>query len=250
VTDRPELTHRRERHGLIGPFGGRQLLAGAIVVVVTAVLLVVVTTPLGTATPIGPGDPRATQYVLDPNARIGVRPGEIAPELAVRRADGTTFQLTDLDGRPVRLADLRGRAVWLNFWASWCPPCQSETPILRDVADRYRDRGLVVIGISVQETSAANVAAYAAKYQLGYTIAADVTGEIYALYRPPGLPTQVFIGPDGAVRSFVLAPLTMAGAVAQVEAILPVGSSSAPSGGPGAAPTPPPSAGSSPAPAP
>ena len=208
------------------------------------------TTPLGTATPIGPGDPRATQYILDPNARIGVRPGEIAPELAVRRADGTTFQLTDLDGRPVRLADLRGRAVWLNFWASWCPPCQSETPILRDVADRYRDRGLVLIGISVQETSAANVAAYAAKYQLGYTIAADVTGEIYALYRPPGLPTQVFIGPDGAVRSFVLAPLTMAGAVAQVEAILPVGSSSAPSGGPGAAPTPPPSAGSSPAPAP
>jgi peroxiredoxin len=250
VTDRPEFTHRRERRGLIGPFGGRQLLAGAIVVVVTAVLLAVVTTPLGTATPIGPGDPRATQYVLDPNARIGVRPGEIAPELQVRRADGTTFQLTDLDGRPVRLADLRGKAVWLNFWASWCPPCQSETPILRDVADRYRDRGLVVIGISVQETSAANVAAYAAKYQLGYTIAADVTGEIYGLYRPPGLPTQVFIGPDGVVRSFVLAPLTMAGAVAQVEAILPAASSAGSSAGPSAASTPPPGASPSPSRAP
>ncbi|HLO35676.1 MAG TPA: TlpA disulfide reductase family protein, partial [Candidatus Deferrimicrobium sp.] len=178
MTDRPEFTHRRERRGLIGPFGGRQLLAGALVVLVTAVLLVVVTTPLGSATPIGPGDPRATQYVLDPNARIGVRPGQLAPELEVTRTDGTTFQLTDLDGRPIRLADLRGKAVWLNFWASWCPPCQSETPILRDVAERYRDRGLVVIGISVQETSPGNVAAYAAKYGLGYTIAADVTGEI------------------------------------------------------------------------
>jgi peroxiredoxin len=228
VTDRPELGHRRERRGLIGPFGGRQLLAGALVILVSAVLLVVVTTPLGSVAPIGPGDPRATQYVLDPNAKIGVQPGNLAPELEVQRADGSTFRLTDLDGRPVRLADLRGRAVWINFFASWCPPCQSETPILRDVAARYRDRGLVVIGVSVQETSAANVAAYAAKYQLGYTVAADLTGEIYRLYRPPGLPTQIFIGADGAVRSFVLAPLTMAGAVAQVEAILPRPASAGP----------------------
>jgi peroxiredoxin len=232
VTDGPTFTHRRARRGLIGPFGGRQLLAGAMVILVVGVLLVVVTTPLGSLTPIGPGDPQATQYVLDPNARIGVRPGQLAPELQVTRADGTTFVLNDLDGHPIRLADLRGKAVWINFWASWCPPCQSETPILRDVADRYRSRGLVVIGISVQESSAANVAAYAAKYQLGYTIAADVTGEIYALYRPPGLPTQIFIGPDGAVRSFVLAPLNEARAIAQVETILPPqgGESSAPSG--------------------
>ena len=221
MTDRPPVTHRRERRGLIGPFGGRQLLAGAMVVLVAAVLLVVVTTPLGTTSPIGPGDPRATQFVLDPNAKIGVRPGEIPPELAVQLQDGTTYQLTDLGGNPVRLADLKGKGVWINFWASWCPPCQAETPILRDLADKYRERGLVVLGISVQETTAADVAAYAARYQLGYTIAADVTGEIFRLYRPPGLPTQIFVGPDGAVRSFVLAPLTMADAEAQIQAILP-----------------------------
>ena len=212
---------RHERRGLIGPFGGRQLLAGAIVIVVAAVVLVVITTPLGSVNPIGPNDPRATQYVLDPNAKVGVQPGNLAPELAVKRADGSTFELKDLEGRPVRLADLRGKAVWINFFASWCPPCQAETPILRDIADAYRDRGLVVIGISVRETSAENVAAYAAKYQLGYTIAPDLTGEIFDLYHPPGLPTQVFVGPDGAVRSFVLAPLNLAGAAAQVEAILP-----------------------------
>jgi thiol-disulfide isomerase/thioredoxin len=168
--------------------------------------------------------------VLDPNAKIGVRPGEIPPELEVTRPDGTTFRLTDLNGKEIRLSDLRGKGVWINFWASWCPPCQAETPVVRDIADRYRDRGLVVIGISVQETSAENVGAYAARYQLGYTIAADVTGEIYRLYRPPGLPTQIFIGPDGAVRSFVLAPLSMANATAQVEAILPQGGGPAASG--------------------
>ncbi len=230
MTDRPQVTHRRERRGLIGPFGGRHLLAGAMIILVVGVLLVVVTTPLGTVAPTGPNDPKATQFVLDPNARIGVRPGEIPPELEVVRTDGTTYRLTDLNGSPVRLADLRGKGVWINFWASWCPPCQAETPILRDLAGRYRDRGLVVVGISVQETSAENVAAYAAKYQLAYTIAPDSTGEIYRLYRPPGLPTQIFVGPDGAVRSFVLAPLTLAAAEAQIQAILPtVGG--APSGG-------------------
>ena len=58
---------RRERRGLIGPFGGRQLLGGALVILVTAVILVVVTTPLGSVNPIGPGDPRATQFVFDPS---------------------------------------------------------------------------------------------------------------------------------------------------------------------------------------
>jgi thiol-disulfide isomerase/thioredoxin len=227
VADRPSVTHRRERRGLIGPFGGRQLLGGAIVILVVAVLLVVVTTPLGSVSPIGPGDPRATQFVLDPNAKIGVRPGEIPPELRVERSDGTTYELTDLEGDPVRLADLRGKGVWINFWASWCPPCQSETPILRDLAEKYRDRGLVVVGISVQESSVENVAAYAARYQLRYTIAPDVSGDVYRLYRPPGLPTQIFVGPDGAVRSFVLAPLSLADAEAQIQAILPSGSFSA-----------------------
>ena len=220
-TDRPEFIHRRERHGLIGPFGGRQLAILAVAVVVVAVGLVVVTTPLGRTGPPSPNDPKATQYVFDPKASIGVRPGEIAPELSVPLPDGTTYQLTDLDGQPVRLADLRGKAVWINFWASWCPPCQSETPIIRDLAARYASRGLAVIGISVQETSLDDVRAYATRYQLGYTIATDLSGYIFRLYRPPGLPTQVFVGPDGAIRSVVLAPLTEADATAQIEAILP-----------------------------
>ena len=221
MTDRPGFTHRRERHGLVGPFGGRQIAAAVLAIALVAVVLLIATRPLGSIDPIGPNDPRATQFVLDPNARIGVREGQIAPELEVGLDDGTTYRLTDLDGQPVRLADLRGRGVWLNFWASWCPPCQSETPILRDLAEHYADEGLTVVGISVQETSEADVRAYAERYQLGYTIAADVSGHIFRLYRPPGLPTQIFIGPDGAIRSIVLAPLSTTAAEAQIQANLP-----------------------------
>ena len=75
MADRPEFTHRRERRGLIGPFGGRQLLGAAAAIVIAAVALVVVTTPLGSGTPVGPDAPGATQFVLDPAGTIGVRPG-------------------------------------------------------------------------------------------------------------------------------------------------------------------------------
>lgn len=221
MADRPDFTHRKERHGLVGPFSGRQLAVLAISVVVVAIGLFVATRPMGSIRPIGPANPQATPYILGPAPSQGLRAGDLAPEFSVVRGDGTTFQLTDLEGRPVRLDALRGKAVWINFWASWCPPCQSETPVLRDLAERYADRGLVVVGVSVQETNADDVRAYAQRYQLGYTVAPDLSGEIFRLYRLYGLPTQFFVGADGVIRSVILAPLDEASAAAQIEAILP-----------------------------
>lgn len=223
MTDRPEFTHRRARRGLIGPFGGRQLLAGAAILVVAAIVLVGVTTPLGTVGQPGPNDPQATPFVLGPAPTNGLRVGDLPPELSITGPDGKPAPLVDLQGQPVQLASLRGKAVWINFWASWCPPCQSETPVLRDLAERYRDRGLVIVGISVQEASPDNVAAYAARYQLGYTIAADSTGEVFRTYHLYALPSQFFIGPEGAIRAIVAAPMTLASATARIEAILPGG---------------------------
>jgi thiol-disulfide isomerase/thioredoxin len=221
VAQRPGFVHRRERHGLIGPFSGRQLLVAFATVVVVVVVLVAVTTPLG-STGEGPGtvDPRPTQYIIGPAPQEGLHPGDLAPELAVTLDDGSSYQLTDLDGAPIRLSDLRGKAVWINFWASWCPPCQQETPIIRDLAERYRDAGLVVVAIAVQETSPADIRAYAERYDLGYTIGFDASGHIYREYKVFGLPTQVFIRPDGVIDS-VGKTVDEASAVAAIEAILP-----------------------------
>jgi thiol-disulfide isomerase/thioredoxin len=222
VTDRPEFSHRRERHGVIGPFSGRQLVMALAAVLIAVVVLVGVTTPLGnTAAGPGPVDPKATAYIISSPPPVGLKVGESAPEFAVQNDDGTTYQLNDLAGNPIRLADLRGKAVWVNFWTTWCPPCQSEVPILRDVSERYRDRGLVLVAVSVQETSPADVASYAARYQLGYTIGFDGTGQIFRAYKGYGLPTQVFIDANGVIASIVGAPLDEAGAVAQIERILP-----------------------------
>ena len=229
---RPEFSHRPERHGVVGPFSGRQLVVAFASIVVAVVVLVGITTPLNGGSG-GPGtvDPRATSYLIGSPPPEGLRVGATAPELAVPLANGSTYQLTDLEGRPIRLADLRGKAVWINFWTTWCPPCQSEVPILRDVSERYRDRGLELIAISVQETSPADVRTYAERYQLGYTIGFDGSGEIFHEYKAYGLPTQVFIDPNGVIQSIVGAPLDEAGAIAHVEAILPTavpGTSTAP----------------------
>jgi thiol-disulfide isomerase/thioredoxin len=222
MSDRPAFSHKRERHGVIGPFSGRQLVLAFAAVVVAAVVLVGVTTPLGN-TADGPAvvDPRATAYILSSPPATGLAVGAMAPEFTIVNDDGSTYQLTDLDGNPIRLADLRGKAVWVNFWTTWCPPCQSEVPILRDLAKRYKDRGLEVVAISVQETSPADVAAYAARYDLGYTIGFDGSGKIFHEYKAFGLPTQIFIDENGVIASIVGAPLDEAAAVAQIEAILP-----------------------------
>jgi len=219
--ERPGFTHKRERHGLIGPFSGRQLLLAALAVAVVAIVIVAITTPLGN-TSIGPNvaNPRATPFLIGEAPAEGLRPGATAPELAATLDDGTTYQLTDLDGRPIRLADLRGKVVWLNFWASWCPPCQQETPILRELAAKYRDRGLEIIGISVQETTPADIEAYANRYQLAYTIGFDGSGHILRTYRVFALPTQFFINTNGVIELVVNGPVDEAGASALIESML------------------------------
>ena len=220
--ERPGFTHKPRKHGLIGPFSGRQLLAALGAVVLTAVVLVAVTTPLGgTGITPGPVDPQATPFIISSPPPEGLRVGSTAPEFTVALDDGATFQLTDLDGAPVTLEALRGKAVWINFFASWCPPCQQETPILRELSERYRDRGLEIVGVSVQETSADDVAAYAARYELPYTIGFDGSGHIFRAYKVYALPTQYFLDTNGVIAHIVNGPVDEAGASALIESLLP-----------------------------
>ena len=230
----PPAAAVRRRRG-VGPFSLRQVAGALGVVVVAAVVLTVATAPLGTTTP-GLPDPAASAYLLR-SPIPGLRVGDLAPELAGTNDDGSPFSLTDLEGNPIRLADLRGRAVWVNFWASWCPPCQSETPILREVDERYRDRGLTLVAVQVQQTVEDGLA-YADRYGLEYAIGADVSAAVFRTYRVYALPTQFFIDTDGVIRVVINGPLDLDAAIRLVEPILPA------SGSPGAAS----SAGASPSP--
>jgi peroxiredoxin len=217
----PARSFRRRRG--VGPFSLRQVTLAISVIAVAGILLTLANAPLGSIDP-GLPNPEPSAYLLR-SPLPGLRPGDLAPELSAVRSDGTTFQLTDLNGQPIRLADLRGKAVWLNFWASWCPPCQTETPILRSMDARYRDRGLAIIGVQVQQT-VEDGQRYASTYGLSYQIGADVSADIFRAYKVFALPTQFFIDPNGVVHSVVNGPLDDATAAALIESILPPSTSS------------------------
>jgi peroxiredoxin len=116
--------------------------------------------------------------------------GKLAPD----------FQLTDLDGNNLRLADLRGKAVLLNFWATWCPPCKIEMPWFVDLQKQYGPQGLQIVGVAMDEGNAHDaVAKFAKEMGLNYTVllgndkVADQYGGVDAL------PTTFYIGRDGKI---------------------------------------------------
>lgn len=193
------------RPGVIGPFSARQIVIFLVIVAAAGGLLAVVTAPIAPpGTP--PPSPGATFFVIGPPTD-GLRPGDLAPELE-GEADGAAVGLKDLDGRPIRLADLRGRPVWLTFFATWCPPCQQETPVLRDVYEAYRGDGLELVAVSVQETTPDDVRAYAETYGLEFPIGFDATSAVFRAYQAYGLPTHLFIDRDGRISDIWRGPLT------------------------------------------
>jgi cytochrome c biogenesis protein CcmG/thiol:disulfide interchange protein DsbE len=215
----------------VGPFSLRQVTIAIVALMGAAIIGTLATVKIGSTLPGLP--------VPDPSAFLigspipGLNVGDLAPELSLTKPDGTTVQLTDLHGNPIRLADLRGKAVWLNFWASWCPPCQYETPTLRAMDQRYRGQGLALIGIQVQQIQD-DAQQYADRYELKYTIGSDVTGGVFHAYRVFALPTQFFIDANGLIRKIVNGPLDEAGADALIQSILPPAPASP---APSAAPT-------------
>ena len=63
------------------------------------------------------------------------------------------ISLPDLDGRTVSLSDFQGRLVMLNFWATWCPPCQAELPLFIELQENWGGKGLTIVGISMDQAS-------------------------------------------------------------------------------------------------
>ena len=97
-----------------------------------------------------------------PGSAASSTPGHDAPD----------FVLTDLQGNTVKLSDLRGKAVVLNFWATWCPPCKEEIPWLVDLQKRYGSQGLQIVGISMDDGDPKDVVKFAAEtlHQLSHPL--------------------------------------------------------------------------------
>jgi cytochrome c biogenesis protein CcmG/thiol:disulfide interchange protein DsbE len=110
-------------------------------------------------------------------------------------APALTFETLDGEGE-IRLADYRGQAVVLNFWASWCEPCKDEAPLLEEAWQRYRDEGLVVLGIDAQDFRT-DAQRFVDRYGLTYPMAFDGHGASLGRFGNTGFPETWFLGRDG-----------------------------------------------------
>jgi thiol-disulfide isomerase/thioredoxin len=102
------------------------------------------------------------------------------------------------DDQPWSSAGVRGRVLVVNFWASWCGPCRAEQPALSAVARAWRDRGVVFIGINVQDTRAAALA-YTREFQVPYLSLFDRSAQIAAKLPAVALPTTFILDRDGVI---------------------------------------------------
>jgi cytochrome c biogenesis protein CcmG, thiol:disulfide interchange protein DsbE len=115
------------------------------------------------------------------------------------------FKLETPNGQSIALTDARGKAVLVNVWATWCPPCRAEMPTIEKVYEEYHDRGLVVLGVnSTFQDEPPQIVPFINQYSITFPILLDVNGEVSNLYELRSLPTSFFIGRDGVIKEVVV----------------------------------------------
>jgi thiol-disulfide isomerase/thioredoxin len=108
------------------------------------------------------------------------------------------FTLPLLDGKNVKLSSLKGKVVFLNFWATWCPPCRSEMPSMETLYQRYRGKGLEFLAVDVMERKE-QVASFMKNFGLSFPVALDSSGNISGMYGVRGIPTTFIIDRNGRI---------------------------------------------------
>ena len=119
--------------------------------------------------------------------RVGPRTGKMAPALS----------FTSVDGKKISLEDLKGKVVLVNFWATWCGPCRMEMPTLIKLHNAYKDRGLVILGLSADEKQS-DLDAYLKENPLPYLVG-RATREQGKDFDVNALPASILIDKTGAI---------------------------------------------------
>jgi peroxiredoxin len=152
-------------------------------------------------------------YALVAGAILWFRPAA-APPLRLG-SEAPEFRLPILEGaRPAphtagsrALSELRGRVVFINFWATWCPPCRDEAPSLEKLYRRFRSEGLEVLAVSIDEAGAVEeVSEFREEFGLTFPILLDPERTAYGAYQVTGVPETFVVSPDGRLVEQVVGP--------------------------------------------
>jgi peroxiredoxin len=141
-----------------------------------------------------------------------------APSVASVGKPAPAFEEPTAAGAPLSLASLKGKAVYLNFFATWCPPCNEEAPDVNSLQKEFGPRGLQIVGVDVME-DAKKAKSFIDEHHLTYPAVVDA-GTLRDQYRINGMPVHVFIDRQGVVRKIEIGELSKAEMTADVRSIL------------------------------
>ncbi|MGH7418259.1 MAG: peroxiredoxin family protein [Candidatus Rokuibacteriota bacterium] len=143
---------------------------------------------------IAPGDASA-----DPFQDLSlIRPAKPTP--------APDFTLPSLPGGTVALQAHRGSVVFLNFWATWCPPCKEEMPSMERLYRRFKDRGFTILALSLDTGDPGKVATFVKALDLTFPIGLDLKGEVANRYAIRGLPGSFLIDRSGEIIAVAIGP--------------------------------------------
>lgn len=134
---------------------------------------------------------------------------QVVEEMAEFKSFPFTFDLTDLDDKPLKLADLKGKVVIVDIWGTWCPPCRKEIPYFVRLQENYREQGLEIVGLTYERSddkaeATAGVKEFAAEYKINYHLALGEEKLLTQLPSMEGYPTTLFIDREGKVRMLMV----------------------------------------------
>jgi peroxiredoxin len=135
--------------------------------------------------------------LLRPPTGPALRPGTRAPD----------FTLPLVEGRTVSLAELRGKVVFVNFWATWCPPCKAEAPSLQRLYQTLQPEGFEIVAISIDSPDALpEVEAFRQEFGLTFPIPLDPQKRAYDAYRVAAVPETFLVDGSGQVLERFVGP--------------------------------------------
>ncbi|CEG27701.1 thiol-disulfide oxidoreductase ResA [Bacillus sp. B-jedd] len=136
--------------------------------------------------------------------------GELAPD----------FVLTDLEGNEHKLSDYRGQGVFLNFWGTWCKPCEKEMPYINNQYKQFKDRGVQVLAVNISESNVA-VQTFSDRYGLSFPIVLDKDSQVMNAYGVGNLPATFLVDKEGRIVRYHTGQLTEQAVKAFMESIEP-----------------------------
>lgn len=130
---------------------------------------------------------------------VGLQIGKMAPD----------FTLNTHNGNTITLSELKGKKVLLNFWASWCGPCEEEMPAMQKVYNELmgQDVEIVAVNMTIGKETIESATQFVKQYGLTFPVPLDTKGEVMKLYEIYGLPTSYFLDSEGIIRAKFFGPM-------------------------------------------